>query len=101
MSGAAPFNSGDIMLRKSFVIVPLIALSALAWSEAALAQEQTPPKRSKLKSLHATEPATKPVTRPHSTSSCSEFGAGFARLPGSDTCIRIGGSVSVGAGGRF
>ncbi|MBY0382574.1 MAG: porin [Xanthobacteraceae bacterium] len=89
------------MLLKSFVIAPLIALAVLACGEAALAQEQTAPRRPKLKSLHATEPATKPVTRPHSTSSCSEFGAGFARLPGSDTCIRIGGSVSVGAGGRF
>jgi hypothetical protein len=28
--------------------------------------------------------------------SCAEFGAGFVRLEGSDTCVRIGGQVSIG-----
>ena len=28
---------------------------------------------------------------------CAEYGAGFVRLEGSDTCIKIGGYVSSGA----
>ncbi len=30
---------------------------------------------------------------------CPEFGAGFVRMPGSETCIRFSGSVGVGVGG--
>jgi hypothetical protein len=29
---------------------------------------------------------------------CPEYGAGFYKMAGSDTCIRIGGAVDVGAG---
>lgn len=29
---------------------------------------------------------------------CPEYGAGFYRMAGSDTCIRVGGSVDVGIG---
>jgi Porin subfamily len=87
------------MLRRSFLIVPLFAVAAFAAGGAAAAQDQTT-KPPKLKNLHASDAATKPV-RPRPATSCAEFGAGFARLPGSDTCMRIGGSVSAGAGGRF
>jgi len=31
---------------------------------------------------------------------CPEFGAGFVRLEGSDTCVRIGGYLDVGTGIR-
>jgi hypothetical protein len=30
---------------------------------------------------------------------CAQYGAGFARIAGSDTCIKIGGSVGAEAGG--
>ncbi len=30
--------------------------------------------------------------------SCAAFGPGFVKLQGSDTCVRISGAVSVGAG---
>uniref|UniRef100_E6VEG1 Porin n=1 Tax=Rhodopseudomonas palustris (strain DX-1) TaxID=652103 RepID=E6VEG1_RHOPX len=33
-------------------------------------------------------------------SPCAEFGAGFVQLEGSSTCVRLGGSISVGAGTR-
>jgi hypothetical protein len=29
---------------------------------------------------------------------CAEYGPGFVRVEGSPTCIKIGGSISVGAG---
>lgn len=32
------------------------------------------------------------------TKSCPEFGPGFVRIPGSSTCVRVGGSVNVGTG---
>ena len=40
-------------------------------------------------------PARRKTARPKSTS-CAEFGAGFVRMPGSDSCIRFGGSVGMG-----
>ena len=29
---------------------------------------------------------------------CAEYGAGFVRVEGTSTCVKIGGSVSVGVG---
>lgn len=41
---------------------------------------------------------SKPAAR---TKSCSAYGAGFVNLPGTDTCIKIGGWVTVeGSTGR-
>ncbi|QDL97720.1 hypothetical protein FLL57_10545 [Rhodopseudomonas palustris] len=31
---------------------------------------------------------------------CADFGAGFVQLEGSSTCVKLGGSISVGAGTR-
>ena len=29
---------------------------------------------------------------------CAEYGPGFGRIEGTDTCVRIGGSVGIGVG---
>ncbi len=31
---------------------------------------------------------------------CAEYGPGFAKVDGTDTCVKIGGTVSFGAGGN-
>ena len=41
-----------------------------------------------------------PLKGKASSNSCAGYGAGFIKLEGTDTCVRIGGSVSVGAGVR-
>lgn len=33
-----------------------------------------------------------------SAQACPQFGAGFVRLPGSDTCIQVGGAMQFSAG---
>ncbi len=43
-------------------------------------------------------PAPKPKDRASGMKACPEYGAGFYRLAGSDTCIRIGGGVSTDVG---
>jgi hypothetical protein len=45
--------------------------------------------------------SAKPMpTRPAlSRGGCAAFGAGFAKVDGSDTCVKIGGAASVGVGG--
>ena len=38
-----------------------------------------------------------PVKGATSASSCAALGAGFVRIDGSDTCVKVGGYVSTGA----
>lgn len=48
----------------------------------------------------ATTPLDRPVAaRPRQMTSCAQFGAGFVRLPGSDSCVHVGGGIDVGVGG--
>ena len=37
-------------------------------------------------------------TAAKSSEACPQFGAGFTRLPGSDTCIQMGGAMQFSAG---
>jgi len=39
-----------------------------------------------------------PVRSKGSANPCAAYGAGFAKVDGADTCVKIGGSVSVGVG---
>jgi hypothetical protein len=39
--------------------------------------------------------AAKPDTSAH-VKSCSAYGAGFVNIPGTDACVKVGGSVMVG-----
>jgi hypothetical protein len=40
-----------------------------------------------------------PVKRSGAANSCAAYGAGFVKLEGTDTCVKIGGAVSIGVGG--
>ena len=40
--------------------------------------------------------APKPDTKAK-ISSCSAYGAGFVNVPGTDACVKVGGSVTIGA----
>ena len=39
----------------------------------------------------------KPMRAP--ANPCAQFGSGFVRVEGSDTCVKIGGSIAIGVGG--
>ena len=41
----------------------------------------------------------KPVARPRPTTSCAEYGAGYVRVEGTGSCVRLGGGINVGVGG--
>jgi hypothetical protein len=75
-------------MRTVFLIIVLAVLSA----SAASAQQFRDSKPDK---------PTKPLPlRPKATAnSCAEYGPGFVRIEGSSTCVKIGGSLSVGVGG--
>jgi hypothetical protein len=73
-------------------IFPVIVLAVLSAS-AAPAQQSGDGKPGK--------PATAVPLRPAKAAAnpCAEYGAGFVRVEGSSTCIKIGGSFGVGVGG--
>jgi hypothetical protein len=39
-----------------------------------------------------------PLKRATSGNSCAAYGAGFVKLEGSDTCVKISGAVGIGVG---
>jgi hypothetical protein len=43
--------------------------------------------------------SAKPLPAKRAYNSCAAFGAGFAKVEGTDTCVKLGGAVSVGVGG--
>ena len=40
-----------------------------------------------------------PLKRAGAERSCAAYGAGFVRVDGTQTCVKIGGAVSIGVGG--
>jgi hypothetical protein len=73
------------------IILAVIVLAVLSVS-AALAQQSRggkPEKPAKSLPLRPAKAAANP---------CAEYGAGFVRIEGSSTCIKIGGSIGVGVG---
>jgi len=39
-----------------------------------------------------------PLKGKASSSACAAYGPGFVKIEGTDTCVQVGGSISVGAG---
>jgi hypothetical protein len=73
-------------------ILPVIVLAVLLAS-AASAQQSSDRKPGK------PAPAAPPRPAKAAANPCAEYGAGFVRLEGSSTCVKIGGSFGVGIGG--
>jgi hypothetical protein len=73
-------------------IIPIVALAVLSVSSAP-AQQSRDRKPDK--------PAAPVPLRPAKTAAnpCAEYGPGFVRIDGSSTCMKVGGSLSVGVGG--
>lgn len=72
--------------------LPCLVLGLLLLLPAATAA--TEPGRAPPRSAWQT-PLSPDKTKP-APQDCATFGAGFVRLPGSDTCVRVGGAVSIG-----
>lgn len=77
-------------MRKSL----LVMIAVLLPSVPAFAEQPRPQKPDKA----ATSGRALPLKRPSSANACAEYGAGFVRIEGTNTCMKIGGAISVGAG---
>jgi hypothetical protein len=76
---------------RTILIVPVALLLA---SEASA--QQSP----QLKFDQPANAKTLPVKQPKADNSCAAYGAGFVKLSDTNTCVKVGGSMSVGAGAR-
>ncbi len=83
-----------------FVVKGLMLAVALGVMPGLAAAEDAPRKPESLRKIQ-TRPAQKaPAAAPRSASNpCAIYGAGFVRIEGTETCVRMGGSVGAGVGG--
>jgi len=77
-------------MRKSLLVMMAVVLASIA------ARAEQP----RLEKADKAAPSGKslPLKRPNSANACAEYGAGFVKVEGTNTCMKIGGAVSVGAG---
>ena len=73
-----------------------LTIVALFCASSAFAESTRPLKLD----VPATSDKPAPLKGKATSSSCAAYGPGFVKLEGTDTCVQIGGSVSVGAGVR-
>ena len=74
----------------------LLVIIAMLCASAATAESSRP---LKLDTPASTDKSA-PLKGKASANSCAAYGPGFVKVEGTDTCVQIGGSISVGAGVR-
>jgi len=75
-------------MRKLCLLLPIVALLiAPAFAEQTRMKFEQPAKML-------------PVKEPKYDHSCAAYGAGFVKVAGTDTCVKVGGSVSIGTSVR-
>ena len=77
-------------MQKSLLLIVAVALPA----SATCAEQTRVPKSDKA----ATTGKVLPLKGARSANSCAEYGAGFVKIEGTNTCMKIGGAISIGAG---
>jgi hypothetical protein len=76
----------------------LLALALASLPACSAVAEQ--PGSLKLLNKPVTSDKQLPVKGAGATSSCAAYGAGFVRVEGSNTCVRIGGNIDLEGRGR-
>ena len=77
-------------MRKSLLVIVAVLFPA----GATFAEQPRTPRSDKA----ATSGKTLPLKGARSANSCAEYGAGFVKIEGTNTCMKIGGAISIGAG---
>ena len=77
-------------MRSFLVIVAMLCVSSALAESAHPLKLDTP----------ATTDKAAPLKGKASSSACAAYGPGFVKIEGTDTCVQVGGSISVGAGVR-
>jgi hypothetical protein len=77
-------------MRTCFIAI----LVAVLPSSAVLAASANRPKVD-----YVTPPDRLPPPKSAAASGCAAFGPGFVKVEGTDTCVKVGGSIMIGVGG--
>ncbi len=80
---------GGMTLRTTIVVLMTLCEAA---GSSAIAQTLIEPNSKPKVSQSSDSAKPQPALR---SKSCSRFGAGFAQIPGTDTCVKIGGFVTI------
>jgi hypothetical protein len=93
---------GSVRLMRHLIPMRALAGCALAIALAAAAASGATAQTLTNPHPHPTpsRPAAGKSTAARHTKACPEFGAGFYRADGSDTCIKIGGFIEAGVSSR-
>jgi hypothetical protein len=76
-------------------ILGMIVVAVLLPAAASVSAEQ--PGRRRSDQPAAARPI--PIKRAGAHNPCAAFGADFVKVEGTETCVRVGGAISIGAGG--
>lgn len=79
-------------MRNVLLVIAVMAL----WPAPSVALEQPRAQKSD-KSISTVR--QHPLKGARTDQSCAAYGAGFVRVDGTQTCVKIGGAVSIGVGG--
>jgi hypothetical protein len=86
-----------LMLRR-IALTAAVTISAAVIAPCVIAQTLTQPNGPTKPS--PPPPSKKSHATAHHEESCSAFGSGFVKVPGTDACIKVGGWVTMGATSR-
>jgi Porin subfamily len=78
-------------MRQTFLIFAALLLASSAAAESSRPLKLDTP---------VTADKAVPLKGKASSNSCAAYGPGFVKVEGTDTCVQIGGYVSIGAGTR-
>jgi Porin subfamily len=93
----SPASPGAIPLIAIAVTIASALLMGIVVDQAAAQTLTNPNPPAKWSAPHG---AAKAHTSAQTKKSCKEFGAGFVNVAGTDTCVKIGGFVTVEGGTR-
>lgn len=80
-------------MRKFTAVTVAIIVGLALSARTALAESSVPRKSERA----AASDKLLPLKGASSANSCAAYGAGFVKVEGSDTCVKIGGVISIGA----
>ena len=78
--------------------IPIVIVAALLSASPAAAQSSGSA-RPAGKPADADSSKLLPLKGPVADYSCAAYGPGFVRVDGTNTCVKVGGAVSIGVGG--
>jgi hypothetical protein len=78
-------------MRKLCLIIGMVLCASPAFAESTRPLKLDTP---------ANTDKSAPLKGRASSNSCAAYGPGFMKIEGTDTCVQVGGSISVGAGVR-